>query len=124
MARRQLPAHLRRREDSAREGGQPLIRPARACVALASLLLSAAAALGQEESKPISREEYETLRKQVQSLQQEVQTLRSESARKEQVDAIVAQIEQEAERFDEMLAHRSGMMKFLLSGNATFSYID
>jgi hypothetical protein len=91
-------------------------------VALASLLLLSVAAHGQEDG--ISREEYETLRKQVQSLQQEVQTLRSESARKEHVDAIVARIEEDAERFDELLAQRSGMMKFLLSGNATFSYID
>jgi hypothetical protein len=77
-----------------------------------------------QDAHPISREEYESLKKQVQSLQQELQTLRDDSARKEHVDALVAQIEDEADRFDEMLAQRSGLMKFLLSGNATFSYID
>lgn len=82
------------------------------------------ASVRAQETQPITRDEYDALKKQVQSLQQEVETLRADSARKEQVDAIVAQIEEEAERFDEMLAQRSGTMKFLLSGNATFSYID
>ena len=88
-----------------------------------TLLVFTSIAHGQD-TQSVTREEYEALRKQMQSLQEEVKTLREEAARKEQVDAIVAQIEEEADRFDEMMAQRSGLMTFLLSGNATFSYID
>ena len=65
------------------------MRRATVCAALASSLLWGGAARAQED-KPISREEYDALRKQVQSLQQEVQTLRDQSARKEHVDELVA----------------------------------
>ena len=81
-------------------------------------------AWGQDQ--PITRQEYEALKQQVQTLTRELQDLRSQQKlSKEELDALVEEILEDARRASDLAdARRTGLFNFLLSGNATISYVD
>jgi hypothetical protein len=75
---------------------------------------------------PVSREEYERLRREVESLRRELSTVRKQGeshaeetdAALEEIDSTVAELKKDAEN------REPGTSSFLLTGNATVSYFD
>jgi hypothetical protein len=94
----------------------------------ALVMACAAGAAAQEGAggQAISREEYEALRKEVQSLRKELAEVKAgNESHRQEVEQAVNEIAEEAQRAQEMAeARRSGLATFLLTGNATISYVD